>query len=68
MVGQTGVTLMREDGAFHRQAQMREQVADLTLDPEREHTELTAALALHEQLAHPDTTRVRARLELLEQQ
>ncbi|WP_230479854.1 hypothetical protein [Nocardiopsis kunsanensis] len=47
---------------------MREQVADLTLDPEREHTELTAALALHEQLAHPDTTRVRARLELLEQQ
>lgn len=68
MVGQTGVTLMREDGALHRQAQMREQVADLTLDPEHEHTELTAALALHKQLAHPDTTRVRTRLELLEQQ
>lgn len=63
ITGQTGATLMRQDGALHREAQMREQVAGLTTDPDHEHDQLTTALALHEQLGQrPDADRVRSRL------
>lgn len=65
MIAQTGVAQMSEDGALHRQAQMHEKVATLTTDPEHERTELHAALALHEQLGHPDASRVRSQLDVL---
>ena len=65
MIAQTGVAQMSEDGALHRQAQMHEKVATLTTDPEHERSELHAALALHEQLGHPDASRVRSQLDVL---